>query len=1000
KVDEKAWYSAFKISKVKTGEPKAMVSVDSMLNWNEHEVEHKPKEGEQVYSLMAGFKSDFADPAVNAAGSVKIEKKEWEILPKSGVTDPSPLNGVSSCSIKENVKPPSNLCNKRRIAAGDTHEVPPSITGTFMPTSSNSVLEEIQKLMTLHHVFQVSCPLTPSLLLTSMTGNKDKLDDFVQVKGGTVTFGGRDGKITGKETEGCLDGLGGLLKVVGPTAAELGGREGGLGESGVGSWSGRGEGSLIGVGSLTGTTNMGAKSGIWGPSQFNFILENNLAVKSNVGRGEGSELNKKVKAIRCDNGTEFRNAKLIALCREKGIKRDYSNARTPQQNGFDERKNRTHIEAARSMLADSKLPTMFWTEAVSTTCYVLNRVSITSPHIKTPYELLSGKISNIRHLKPFGCQVTILNTSDHLGKFEGKANDGFLVGYAAHSKAYRVYNLSSKKVEEMLNLRYLEDKPNVQDDTNILVGTQADDSDSECDEQVILVPSFLSNSFSGPTVQDVSAPIENNLDYAEELARLQRQEYEAHSTAAKHGFEFFVDTAALLPQANIEIRRNLVPAASDHAGGIVTTGGVPVGSDPAGGIVPTGRVLAGSSIPASDVLTSSILARSVPAGGVLVGSLVPTDSATSIVPAASVFVPAVVPTDSAANSPLPPVYSLGSCAHSTRFPSPSDLGNHQHTAGIFSSSSYDDDFYADVTNLDLNVAVDPVATKRVNSVHPQYHILGDLQSPVQTRSTVQKSKFGESAFISFVQNQFRTNHADHLHCLFICFLSQLEPSSVATALADPDWVAAMQEEMQHFYHKQVWKLVPLPAGKIAISTKWILKNKRDARGIMCDEFEVLIKGEFELSAMGELTFFLGLQVKQLSDGIFISQDKYVKDMLKKFDMESVRTATTPYEVPKHKSKDEPNDAVNVHLFRSMIGSFVYLIASRPYIMFAVSACYRHQVSPLTSHLNAVKKIFKYLKGQPNLGLWYPRDSLFQLEAYSDSDYAGSHGDRKSTTGGC
>nr|GEY62823.1 uncharacterized mitochondrial protein AtMg00810-like [Tanacetum cinerariifolium] len=130
----------------------------------------------------------------------------------------------------------------------------------------------------------------------------------------------------------------------------------------------------------------------------------------------------------------------------------------------------------------------------------------------------------------------------------------------------------------------------------------------------------------------------------------------------------------------------------------------------------------------------------------------------------------------------------------------------------------------------------------------------------------------------------------------------------------------------------------------------------------CDEFEVLMKGEFEMSAMGELMFFLGLQVKQLPDGIFVSQVKYVKDMLKKFDMESVRTATTPYEVPKHKSKDEPVDAVNVHLFRSMIGSFMYLTASRPNIMFAMSACSRHQVTPMTSHLNAVKKIFKYLKG--------------------------------------
>ncbi|GJX25947.1 putative ribonuclease H-like domain-containing protein [Tanacetum coccineum] len=198
-------------------------------------------------------------------------------------------------------------------------------------------------------------------------------------------------------------------------------------------------------------------------------------------------------------------------------------------------------------------------------------------------------------------------------------------------------------------------------------------------------------------------------------------------------------------------------------------------------------------------------------------------------------------------------------------------------------------------------------------------------------------------------------------------------------------------------------------------TFFIKKNSRDiilvqvyvddiifgsTKKVWCDEFEVLMKGEFEMSAMGELTFFLGLQVKQKPDGIFINQDKYVQDMLKKFDMESVRTATTPYEASKPKSNDEPDDAVNVHLYRSMIGSLMYLTASRPDIMFAVSACSRHQVTPLTSNLNAVKKIFKYLKGQPKLGLWYPRDSPFVLEAYSDSDYAGSHGDRKSTTGGC
>ena len=116
-------------------------------------------------------------------------------------------------------------------------------------------------------------------------------------------------------------------------------------------------------------------------------------------------------------------------------------------------------------------------------------------------------------------------------------------------------------------------------------------------------------------------------------------------------------------------------------------------------------------------------------------------------------------------------------------------------------------------------------------------------------------------------------------------------------------------------------------------------------------------------------------------------------MLTKFDMENVRTATTPYEAPKPKNNLDPDLPVNVHLYRSMIGSLMYLTASRPDITFAVSAYSRHQVTPLTSHMNAVKKIFKYLKGQPKLGLWYPKESPFQLAAYSDSDYAGANMDR-------
>ncbi|GJY25331.1 putative ribonuclease H-like domain-containing protein [Tanacetum coccineum] len=169
---------------------------------------------------------------------------------------------------------------------------------------------------------------------------------------------------------------------------------------------------------------------------------------------------------------------------------------------------------------------------------------------------------------------------------------------------------------------------------------------------------------------------------------------------------------------------------------------------------------------------------------------------------------------------------------------------------------------------------------------------------------------------------------------------------------------------------------------------------------LCTEFEKLMHKKFQMSSMGELTFFLGLQVTQKDDGIFISQDKYVDEILKKFGFSTVKTASTPMETSKPLLKDAEAKDVDVHLYRSMIGSLMYLIASRPDIMFVVCACARFQVTPKVSHLHAVKRIFRYLKGQPKLGLWYPKDSPFDLEAYTDSDYAGASLDRKSTTGGC
>nr|GEU89577.1 uncharacterized mitochondrial protein AtMg00810-like [Tanacetum cinerariifolium] len=674
------------------------------------------------------------------------------------------------------------------------------------------------------------------------------------------------------------------------------------------------------------------------------------------------------------------------LC-PRGINREYSNSRTPQQNRVAERKNRTLIEAARTMLADSKLPTMFWTDAVRIACYVLNRVSVTRPYNKTPYALLTGNIPSVSHFKPFGCHVTILNTSDHLGKFDGKADEGYIVGYSVSNKVYRVYNVPNKRVEETMNLRFLKVKPNVQGlghewyfDLDYLTDTlgykHVQANQSAGTHEAVTNPVDT----SGDEVDD--SPL-NSADeiFQKELKRLKGRAQRATSDTDSLGLGFANVAAEFQSQASAKtVPPGCIPVAAGNV--LVLPGSLPV---------PTGSI----PVPSSSIVIST---NNVPV----------------------------------------------------------------HT------SSFTDSFFDDEPTTRFptsTVEVSPVETTRINTIHPQSLIIRDPTSAVQTRSKVKQTTTGDSAFISSMYDQQRDNHTNLQHCLFACFLSEVEQRSVAQTLEDPSWVDAMQEKcnsssfrisflyrriddevyvtqpkgfMDPQHPKKVYKVVKALYGLHQAPRAWyatlstfllkhgykrgtidktffLKKNNKDiiliqvyVDGIIfgstkkawCDEFEALMKGEFQMSAVEELTFFLGLQVQQRPDGIFINQDKYVQEILNKFDLGSIRTTTTPYEATKPKSKNESDSSINVHLYRSMIGSLMYLTALRPDIMFAVSACLRNQVTPTTSNLEAVKKIFKYLKGQPKLGLWYPKESPLVLEAYSDSDYAGANKDRKSTTGGC
>nr|GEZ25145.1 putative ribonuclease H-like domain-containing protein [Tanacetum cinerariifolium] len=372
---------------------------------------------------------------------------------------------------------------------------------------------------------------------------------------------------------------------------------------------------------------------------------------------------------------------------------------------------------------------------VRTACYVLNRVLVTSPHNKTPNALLTGNIPSVSHFKPFGCHLTILNTSDQLGKFDGKANEGYIVGYFASNKAYRVYNVPNKRVEETMNLRFLKEKPNVQGlghewyfnldyltDTLGYQHVQANQSTGT--QEATTTPAGTEPTDTSCDEVDDSPLNSTDEIFQKEIARLKGQEQRATSDAESLGLGFVNNAEELQIRASAKT--------------------VPSGSIP---------------VPAGDKMVST--------GDVPVHTCSSTDLFFDDEP-------------------------------TTRFPSSLDLGNHDPSPDIFSSSSYDDEFGGALNNVASIVEVSPVETKRINTIYSQSLIIGDPTSAVQTRSKVKKPTTGESAFISYIYDQQRDNHTDFYHCLFACFLSQVKPSSVAQALEDPSWVDVMPEEMQQF----------------------------------------------------------------------------------------------------------------------------------------------------------------------------------------------------------
>ncbi|GJZ13279.1 putative RNA-directed DNA polymerase [Tanacetum coccineum] len=771
-----------------------------------------------------------------------------------------------------------------------------------------------------------------------------------------------------------------------------------------------------------------------------------------------NQLDHKVKVIRSDNGTEFKNSIMNQFCEMKGIKREFSVARTPQQNGVAERKNRTLIEAARTMLVDSKLPTTFWAEAVNTACYVLNRVLVIKPYNKTPYELIRGRPLLIDFMKPFGCPVTILNTRDHLGKFDGKADEGYFVGYYVHI-------------------------PGTKDNT---VAGQAQ-KEKEPEQEYILIPICTTD----PSISQGPKDRERNTG----IKPTEVDENEASNTSGK-------DDEATRSKSERLNQREMQTKNTNSTNGINTI------STP----VSTARPTIDTAVPSPPVNTAR---PSVDTANVfeehLFERLSPFKNAFSLPPVpnislmdntgifgnayddedveeevdmnnvnSSYTVPDTSftkfhkdhPEDQVIGSLKTPVQTR----HMTKTTEEHGLISSVHQLRRTNHKDFQNCLFACFLSQKepkkvLQALEDPSWVEAMQNELLQFKLLNvwslvDLPRDKWAIGTkwVFRNKKDERGIV--VKNKARLVAQGHTQeegidydevfapvarieaiRLFLAYASfkdfvvyQMDVKSAFLYGKIEEEVYVCQPpgfEDPHFPNK-VYKVEKALYGLHQAPRAWyetlstylldngfhrgqidktlfIRRHKDDillvqvyvddiifgsTKKEMSTEFEKLMHDKFQMSSMGELSFFLGLQVKQKSDGIFISQDKYVAEILKKFDLASIKTASTPMETNKPLTKDEEAENVDVHLYRSMIGSLMYLTASRPDIMFAVCACARFQVTPKTSHLHAVKRIFRYLKGQPKLGLWYPRDSPFDLEAFSDSDYAGASLDRKSTTGGC
>ncbi|GJX70965.1 putative ribonuclease H-like domain-containing protein [Tanacetum coccineum] len=676
-------------------------------------------------------------------------------------------------------------------------------------------------------------------------------------------------------------------------------------------------------------------------------------------------VDKKVKIIRCDNGIEFKDRVMNEFYEQKGIKREYTIARTPQQNGVAERRNRTLIEAARTMLADSKLPTTFWAEAVNTACYVQNMVIIVKPHNKTPYEVFRGRTPALNFMRPFGCHVSILNTLDHLGKFDGKSDDGFFVGYSLTSKAFRVYNIRTRRVEENLHIRFLEDKPIILGDgSEVSIGEGSTSKETDTIQDYIVMPLWKDSSLFDSHSMNVSH------DEPEASSDAEKKDDEGVSKATK------VDDQERPESSTPNI--NTVGPSVNTASANPRTGSLNINT-----ISPT-VITTRSHHPQSisDIFSLRDNVTPEASNANLFGDETKMDMSNLN---ASYQVPTTPNTRIHKDHSLDHV--IGDIQSGVETKGMTKTANEQgFLSAVYEGKTHEDlhtcmffCFLSEEEPKRVTKALsDPSWVEAMQEELLQFKlqkvwVLVDLPKEKRAIGTKwifinKKDKRGiiirnKARLVAqgYTQEEgFMVYKIDVKHAFLYGQIEEEVYVFQPPGFEDPDYSNKVYKVV-----KALYGLHQAPRAWYETLAKYLLDNgfhrgkidqtlfiKKQKGGILlvqiyvddiifgstkkelCLEFEKLMHDKFQMSSTGELTFFFGLQVKQKEDGIFISQDKYVTDILKKFGFQDIRTTSTPMDTEKPLLKDSDSDDIDVHLYRSMIGSLLYLTSSRLNIMFA------------------------------------------------------------------